>query len=79
MPRLDEKSRRGWTSAQLLCVNACRTSGQGGKARVIDVVWRVAPSASEERESPGSMGGRRLRAWEAVVFGAPHVERALAL
>jgi hypothetical protein len=34
------------------------------------------------RESGGSpyhfIGGRRLGAWEAVVFGEPHVENALA-
>jgi hypothetical protein len=32
-----------------------------------------------ERGPEDLTGGRRLRAWEAVVFGEPHVESALAI
>jgi hypothetical protein len=38
---------------------------------------RVTSRESEKR-SCHFIGGRRLGAWEAVVFGEPHVENALA-
>jgi hypothetical protein len=40
---------------------------------------RTFPSASVEGGLYYFIGGRRLGAWEAVVFGEPHVEDALAM
>lgn len=40
---------------------------------------RTERSAQAECGSHGVIGGRRLGAWEAVVFGALHVESALAV
>ena len=40
---------------------------------------RTERSAQAEGGSHGVIGGRRLGAWEAVVFGAPYVESALAM
>jgi hypothetical protein len=40
---------------------------------------RTERSVQAEGGSHGVIGESRLGAWEAVVFGAPHVESALAL
>jgi hypothetical protein len=40
---------------------------------------RTERSAQAEGGSHGVIGERRLGAWEAVVFGASHVESALAV
>lgn len=76
--RFDEKSLRGVSSTQRLCANACRTSGQGGKTRVLNVVWRVVLSASDERIA-------RIGRWKAFRslgscgVGAPRAEEVLAV
>ena len=55
---------------------------------MVSVSWRrkvslrtlceARASVKAERSPHGFIGGRRLGAWEAVVFGALHVESALA-
>lgn len=65
-------------STQRLCANACRTSGQGGKTRVLSVVWRVVLSASDERIT--RIGRRKaFRNLGSRGVGAPRVERVLAV
>lgn len=43
------------------------------------VVVRRTLGAQAKSRTPGSVGRRRSGVWEAVAFGAPHVERALAV
>lgn len=40
---------------------------------------RRSLTEQSERGHDHFIGGRRLGAWEAVVFGEPHVENALAI
>lgn len=66
------------SSTQSLCVNACRISGQGGKTRVLIIVWRVVLSASDERITRIGRG-KAFPSLGSCGVGAPHVERVLAV